>query len=130
MQNRTHVLTFCFGGTKEATHFDTNNSGRNQVTTTETDEPTLLDRFAMATLPGLLATTAHPSASNSETSGPGDDIASIAADAREIGWGCPLNRDALPGDRYSWADIIADEAYMIARAMLKERTQLDKDGEL
>ena len=88
-----------------------------------TAEVELIDRFAMAALPGLLATTAHPSASNSDTSGGCDDPSSIAADARELGWGCPIGEG-----RCSWAEIIADEAYTIARAMIHERREWEHDG--
>lgn len=82
----------------------------------------LRDYFAAAALTGLLVTTGMKAAGGDLTSGENE---SICNDARTCGWGSGVangmkNED---GSEFTWLEMIADEAYSVADAMLRERNR-------
>lgn len=83
----------------------------------------LRDFFAAAALTGLIATTGMKHAGGDLVSGNEEDENTIANDARCCGWGAETNLHAEDDHRLSWLEIIADEAYSFADAMLIEREQ-------
>ena len=82
------------------------------------DNTSLRDTFAAHALVGLIVTAGSPHASGDLSSG---EDASLVEDARCGGWGAELNIKDEKGEAYSLSRLIAEEAYEVADAMLRER---------
>lgn len=83
----------------------------------------LRDRFAMVALDGLMrGAMRFDEHGNERKDVDGQDFCSFFASAVVLGWGADCGT-VFDGERQSFADSLASDAYFIADAMMKERSR-------